>query len=340
HHPHTMLATATHDSKRGEDTRLRIDALSEMPDAWRQHLDRWARLNQVFKQEVNGQAAPDANDEYLLYQTMLGAWSDDSDLVGRLCAAMEKSLREAKRHTSWSHFNPAYEQAVLDFVRRIAETDRKNPFLEDFKALQTRLSRLGEVYGLGQTLLKLTVPGVPDIYQGCELWQLALVDPDNRRPVDYARRRHLLDQAKASTADPASGWAEGLPKLRLIHRALTYRKEQSALFEQGEYRPLTVRGDKAPHVLAFARLLENKAVLVAVPLMLARLWPEAQRMPPLGAAWKGTGIEVPGQVAFGRFHNLLTGEELSPHPRRGAQVLGGDDVFRSFPVAMIEAATP
>ncbi|MEW5726791.1 MAG: malto-oligosyltrehalose synthase, partial [Pseudomonadota bacterium] len=208
-HPHSLLATATHDSKRGEDTRARIAVLSELPEEWRSHVERWGQLNAAFRRQLAGGAAPEPNDEFLLYQTMLGAWPDAEagEFVERLVPVAVKSVKEAKRRTSWAHPDEDYEQAVADFLRRICEADRKNPFLEDFLAFRRRIEGPGMLNGLAQTLLKLTVPGVPDIYQGCELWDLALVDPDNRRPVDYRLGEGLMG-GLAGGPRPASraGW--------------------------------------------------------------------------------------------------------------------------------------
>ena len=191
--PHSLLATSTHDTKRSEDVRARINVLSEMPKEWRTAVRRWARYNRKHKRRVDGQPAPDANEEYLLYQTLLGVWpfgsemdaQEYSNLVERVQAYMGKALNEAKVHTSWANTNEAYLGAVSDFVASILRRSDDNRFLEDFLSLQKRIARYGAFNSLSQVLLKITSPGVPDIYQGTELWDFSLVDPDNRRPVDF-----------------------------------------------------------------------------------------------------------------------------------------------------------
>ena len=202
HWPHAMLATSTHDTKRGEDVRARINVLSEIPDEWRGKLARWGRMNRSRRREVDGAQAPSRNDEYLLYQTLLGAWPLDEgdagteEFRGRIKAYMEKAMREARTHTSWTNVNEEYEQAVADFVDTLLAPAENDLFLDDFLPFQRKLSRLGALNSLSQTFIKLTAPGVPDIYQGNELWDLSLVDPDNRRPVDYELRRRLLSELK------------------------------------------------------------------------------------------------------------------------------------------------
>lgn len=344
-HPHSMLATATHDAKRGEDVRARIDVLSEITDEWRQHLARWMRLNQPFKRALATGEAPAANDELFLYQTMLGAWPTGGDetetaaFVERLCEIAVKGVREAKLRTSWSRPDEEYEQAVQDFLRRITEGGRRNPFLDGFLAVQERLARVGLVNGLSQTLLKLTAPGVPDIYQGAELWQLALVDPDNRRPVDYELRRRLLERARQEEL-PAllETWRDGAVKLGLIWRTLALRRSFPDLFAAGGYQPLQVRGERAGHVCAFARVRGDHLLIVAVPLLVARLWPEDQQSPPLGAVWRGVNIDLPRGGDGRHFVNVLTGDAVNPRrPRRGNPVLATADLFSRFPVALLES---
>ena len=324
-HPHAMLATATHDTKRGEDTRLRIAMLSGIADEWSSRIERWRRFN--------GQRL-DAEDEMLVYQTLVGAWADDDpQFEERLRAAAVKSVREAKRRTSWARPDQAYEKAVGDFVGRIC---RDKPFLEDFRPFQRRVAWLGMLAGLAQTLLKLTCPGVPDIYQGCELWDLSLVDPDNRRAVDWALRRRMLGRlaGAALPADPES-WRDGGVKQELIRRVLGLRRRLPALFDDGAYRPLTVRGGD---VLAFARQDQEHAVVVAVPLRPAALWPVGHELPPLGPAWRGLHVETPRRGAASRWRNLLTGAEVVPVSRRGTPVLFGPDLFAAFPLALLEEA--
>jgi (1->4)-alpha-D-glucan 1-alpha-D-glucosylmutase len=341
-HPQAMLATATHDTKRGEDTRLRIAMLSSLGERWGQRLDRWHQLNASFRRMLESGPAPDPNDELFLYQTMIGAWPDegpDPIFVDRMVAATLKAVREAKRRTSWNAPDEAYEAAVSDFVRRICETGRVNPFLDDFQPFQAHCAVLGMLAGLAQTVLKLTVPGVPDLYQGNELWDLSLVDPDNRRPVDWDLRRRMLGSMEDGPlpADPAH-WRSGAVKQEIIRRLLNLRRRDPELFDHGAYRPLTVRGDNT--VIAFARQTPERALVVVVPPLAARLWPEGWAMPPLAAEWRGLHVETPRRGSARRWRNVLGGGEITPVLRRGHPVLGGPDLFASFPLAVLEEVAP
>lgn len=231
-----------------------------MTEEWRQRLERWARLNRPFKQSTAAGEIPGANDEYLLYQTMLGAWptgaapEDAMAFVERLGQAAVKAAREAKLLTSWTHPDETYEKALVEFAVRITETNRRNPFLDDFLELQRRIALVGMVNGLTQIMFKLTVPGVPDIYRGTEFWQLDLVDPDNRRPVDWEARRRLLDVVKRAGLDEllADPWDGGV-KLALIQRVLALRRRHPELFSRGTYEPLAARGPRAAHVCVRAK---------------------------------------------------------------------------------------
>ncbi|HYQ92843.1 MAG TPA: malto-oligosyltrehalose synthase, partial [Candidatus Competibacteraceae bacterium] len=245
--PHSLLATSTHDSKRSEDVRARLNVLSEVPEAWEKRLQRWSRLNQNERRLVDNKPAPSRNDEYLLYQTSLGAWPlEDLDEAGleafrqRIENYMLKAVKEAKVHSSWVNPNPEYEGAIVAFIQALLKPG-KNRFLEDFLPDQRRIARLGLFNSLSQTLIKLTAPGVPDIYQGTELWDFSLVDPDNRRPVDYERRRALLTELQTlveTAGDDLAGRVRGLldrmedgrPKLYVNWRTLRMRREQSELF--------------------------------------------------------------------------------------------------------------
>jgi (1->4)-alpha-D-glucan 1-alpha-D-glucosylmutase len=339
-HPHTLLGTATHDTKRGEDTRVRIAALSELPEEWRQHLERWSQLNQPFRKLLDSGPAPEANDEIWIYQTMLGAWPDEApeDFVERLAAVVVKAVREAKRRTSWAHPDEGYEQAVVEFVRRIAETGRRNPFLDDFLGLRRRMVPVGQLNGLVQTLLKLTVPGVPDLYQGSELWDLSLVDPDNRRPVDFELRRRLLGRF-ATGALPAGTheWRDGAIKQAVIRRVLDMRRRHPDLFAQGVYQPLTVRGPRAEHVIAFARSHGGLQAVVVVPRLTLRLWPDSLAQPPLGNCWRGCHVEAPRRGGQGGYRDLFSGRTIQAVSRRGGLVLPLSDLFAAFPLCLLES---
>jgi (1->4)-alpha-D-glucan 1-alpha-D-glucosylmutase len=302
--PYTMTATSTHDTKRSEDVRARIALLSSIPDRWADSVQRWATING--RHRIDGM--PDRNAEYLLYQTMVGAWPIDAQ---RLTDYMLKAAREAKAHTSWTDPVPAYEDAMKAFVSRIL----KDPaFIEDIETFVKPLVPLGRINSLAMTLLKFTAPGVPDIYQGTELWDLSLVDPDNRRPVDYDRRRRLLGELDSlSPQDILARADEGLPKLWLTRQALHLRRRRPSVFADGEYQPLEARGDGAKHVVAFSRAGQ---VVTVVPRLVI----------PLQNDWGDTWLELPP----GAWHNELTGERLEQGNISVATLLD------RFPVALLD----
>ena len=344
--PHSMSGTSTHDTKRGEDLRVRIDVLSEMPARWRLMLRVWSRLNAAHKAVVDGVPAPSANDEYLLYQTLLGAWPFGevdaqalSALRERIQAYMLKAAREAKRHTSWVNPNEAYEQALAGFIDGVLAGPEGNAFLDVFLPEQRIVERFGTYNALAQVLAKFTAPGVPDVYQGCELWNLSLVDPDNRRPVDYAQRERMLrvleaefpedgvdrsDAVAALLAEPA----DGRIKMLLTRRLLALRSRDPDLFARGSYRPLDVQGERAEHVVAYARELEGRCVVVLLPRLLLKLagGPQAGV---IGAAWGDTHVALPGARAW---RDSLTGKVH----RLGAEstILAGT-AFATAPFALL-----
>lgn len=342
HWPHAMLASSTHDTKRGEDVRARINVLSEMPAEWRAALVRWGRLNRSRRREVDGDLAPSRNDEYLLYSTFLGAWPlqdpDEEGLVDfmeRIKAYMEKAIREAQVHTSWTKVNEEYEEAVAGFVAAILSPDN-NLFLDDFLPFQRKIARVGALNALSQTLLKLTVPGVPDIYQGNDLWDLSLVDPDNRRPVDYGLRRKLLgdlksmDPAETSSLLDGNIWKDGRCKLYLTWKALELRRALPELFESGGYVPLETAGEKADHLVAFARRYEDEAVIVVAPRLNSGLTDEDGSLIPASETWADTRVELPEDLAGVRLCNLLTGEKLE-----AGATLTAAKLLRGFPAALL-----
>lgn len=345
--PHAMLTTSTHDTKRSEDVRVRIDVLSEIPRDWRYALNRWVRLNRRHHTLLEGKAAPDRNDEYLLYQTMLGVWPigtiDDqtlTELISRLQEYMVKAMREAKVNTSWLNPNNDYETAVRNFVQNILHRGRANPFLADFEQFQSKTAHFGAFNSLSQVLLKITSPGVPDFYQGNELWDLSLVDPDNRRKVDYVLRAKLLAQLPQPDPEQArqlvEAKADGRIKLYVTSLALHFRNSNRAVFDQGSYQPLIVSGKQAEHVGAFARSSQDKQVIVAVPRLLARL-NKGVVATPLGPEWwQGGYIGVPEDATNARFRNIFTGEVLEVTTSEGQPTLALEKVFANFPVALLE----
>ncbi len=346
--PGTLLATSTHDTKRSEDVRARIHVLSELPRDWRRRVLAWRRLNRRRKQTIDGQVVPDANEEYLLYQTLLGTWplgalSAESLAVftERIQQFMFKAVREAKIHSSWVNPAPDYERAVARFVSAVLDPAASRAFLSDFTPFQQEVSRWGMYTSLALMLLKMTAPGVPDFYQGTELWDFSLVDPDNRRPVDFARRRQCLADLLAEMREVPDRAAlarrlvetkeDGRIKMYVIREGLRSRREQAALFAAGEYRPLEAAGPRAEHVCAFARVSAEASALVVVPRLLAAGgFPD----PPLGAAWgRQSGLAVPADAGQ-RFRNAFTGDVLTAEAGR----LDLAAVFASFPLALLVRA--
>jgi (1->4)-alpha-D-glucan 1-alpha-D-glucosylmutase len=345
--PHLMLGTSTHDTKRGEDTRARISVLSEMPEEWERQIRTWSRMMRARRGDIEGIAPPDRNDEYLLYQLLIGAWpaeltgveDPDPDAVARFAerveGAMIKSLREAKLHSTWAAPNGPYEEAMTGFIRDCLDLTRRSPFLKMFLPFQARVARLGALNSLAQTLLKLTVPGVPDIYQGSELWNLSLVDPDNRLPVDYDARQRLLDElAPRLEREPQTiaglmdRWHDGAVKLALTWQALKVRQTKADLFANGGYEGLEVRGERAENVVAFARPAGEDGVIVAVPRLVAGL--DAQ------PGWGDTVIPVPASGQGRRWRNALTGAVVEATEGESGAVLPLARVLsEEFPFALL-----
>jgi (1->4)-alpha-D-glucan 1-alpha-D-glucosylmutase len=310
-----LVTTATHDTKRGEDGRVRLALLSEMPREWRRRVGQWLRLNRSRRSEVDGETVPSRNVEYLFYQSLVGAWPPNlapDDRAGmerlseRLEAYMVKAVREGKRYSSWSNPNTPYETALQRFVQRVLDVTRPNPFIAEFHAFVESLARLGAINSLSQLVLKLTVPGVPDIYQGGELWDFSLVDPDNRQPVDWDTRRGLLHEiAGASAADVAKHWQDGREKLFVTRRLLDLRRAHQQLFAEGDYQPLEVEGERSGNICAFARNHGGETVVVAVPRLVHYLhqggccadWGTTEVSLPPGGAWQDlfTGGRVEGR---------------------------------------------
>jgi (1->4)-alpha-D-glucan 1-alpha-D-glucosylmutase len=351
--PHAFLATSTHDTKRSEDVRARLNALSELPGEWQAALSRWGRLNSSKKVVVEDRPAPDRNDEYLLYQILLGAWTAGpltaaglAPLAGRIAQYMRKATKEAKVHTSWINANEEYDEAVRQFVHRLLPGTTDDPFLKDLLPLQRRVAFFGYFNSLAQVLLKLTCPGVPDLYQGSELWDFSLVDPDNRRPIDYRCRREILAELQGRVAQAGHNLTslirelladvpDGRVKAYLVSQALGFRRAHEGLFAHGTYLPLEAAGAKREHVCAFARSAEDEVALVIVPRLIVRLVGGAEH-PPLGpGAWGKTRLLLPPELAARSYLNVLTGEVQSPGDYEGTPgpLLGA--VLGQFPVALL-----
>ncbi|HEX2190795.1 MAG TPA: malto-oligosyltrehalose synthase [Longimicrobiaceae bacterium] len=351
--PHALGASSTHDTKRSEDVRARINVLSELPDLWETHVTTWAELNRGRKRDDDeGHPVPAAGDEYLLYQTLVGAWplgeTEDQahqDLVARVQGYMEKATREAKEHTSWIEPNEAYDAGLKEFVAAVLDRGAPNAFLDDFLRLQPVVARMGMLNSLAQTLVKLAAPGVPDVYQGQELWDFSLVDPDNRRPVDYAVRVRLLRELRERMTEgdlPALArelvecWEDGRVKLFLTHRALTLRNALPETFLGGEYVPLVSAGQRVGHVFAFLRRGGGADVVAAVPRLPATLTRDRGFALPDADTWRDTWIEAPDGLLAGRWRNAFTGETVEGTTRGAGTALAADELFGSFPVALLE----
>lgn len=340
HWPHTINATATHDMKRGEDVRVRINVLSELPSDWAYLLKLWSRYNRGKKTLSAGRLMPDENDEYLLYQTLIGtlpfSCEIDDDYRSRIKEYIVKAVREAKVHTAWLKPDTEYEEACTVFVDSILTPSERNKFLPEFVPFQQRVAWYGMFNSLSQTLLKITSPGIPDFYQGTELWDLSLVDPDNRRPVDFEQREAYLKEIKYRERselqnlilDLLAHPENGKIKLFVIHRALDARRTYRNIFLDGSYLPLKTFGENDISVIAFAREYENKRIITVVPRFLTALIKEGTH--PMGTAvWGDTSVHVPDTL-FGRWRNLLTDETFEVTDNA---VLAGN-LFNSIPVGL------
>jgi (1->4)-alpha-D-glucan 1-alpha-D-glucosylmutase len=341
--PRALLATATHDHKRGEDARARLAVISEIPDEWETALSRWMRLNAPLKRDLDG-ASPDAADEVMLYQSIIGAWplelsaEDAGGLEAfqtRIAAWQQKALREAKRHSGWAAPNEAYEQACVEFLAGVLDRERPAHVVQQIHAFVERIAAAGALNGLSQALLRITSPGVPDLYQGTEFWDFSLVDPDNRRPVDFAARAQALE-ADVPEETLLVNWRNGRIKQAIVHRALQFRAQNPALFLDGSYVPLKVEGHAAEHVLAFARQLEDRACITVCSRLGARQGVTDRPIIPT-EAWRGTSIVVPRHWAGRGVKDVLVQQEGGAGPGVSA---GGrlrvDAVLMNLPVALLE----
>ena len=346
--PHTMIATSTHDNKRSADVRARINVLSEMSAAWRLQLRRWSRMNRRRKRIIDDLPAPTPNDEYLLYQTLIGSFPLGPTTGPELqayCARIEqymlKAVREAKVNTSWLNPNEDYEQAVVQFVRGLLSETEHNLFLDDFRASIVPLSWLGMLNSLSVCLITLTSPGVPDTYQGSELWDFSLVDPDNRRPVDYEQREALLAQLTSMATDArrlkqrvrrlVENMPDGRVKLYVISRLLLLRREHAELFRYGSYTPLPVSGKRAAHVVAYAREYGNGGAITVAGRLFAGLGTGAGELPCGEKAWGDTRLELPSGAKGVALRNVLTN---GAHTATDGAVSVGE-LFADFPGAVL-----
>jgi (1->4)-alpha-D-glucan 1-alpha-D-glucosylmutase len=348
--PFSMLATSSHDTKRSEDVRARLNVLSEMPKLWTSQVFRWRKTNRTRKRMLaDGRNVPDLNEEYLLYQTLAGTWPFDLNTedsrhryVERIKQYMTKAVHEAKVNLSWINDDPVYVEALQQFIEKIlgpGTRSRPNSFLDQLKAFLPPIAFFGAINSLAQRLLTITAPGNPDIYQGMELWDLSLVDPDNRRPVDYEIRRQLLSQLDraqergdlpALCAELLENYADGRIKMWTTMQALRFRRDRGELFRVGRYLPLHASGAKRDHVISFAREHENQVTITAVPRLSYVLAGGALRAP-LGEIWEDTEIPVPSSTPE-FLENVFNGQKLRVTPNR---TLRCTDLLAHFPVALL-----
>jgi (1->4)-alpha-D-glucan 1-alpha-D-glucosylmutase len=344
-----MLASSTHDTKRSEDVRARINVLSELPAEWYRAIRAWQRLNEEKKIQVAGENVPSANEEYFLYQTLLGAWPltpmDDAgraDFIGRIHTYMEKALREAKVNTSWINPNTEYEAAFHSFLDAVLDRSAGKPFLDQFTPFQARIAKAGIYNSLSQTLLKIAAPGLPDFYQGTEVWNFSLADPDNRRPVDYDRLKALLASLHATDSDDPSAFldrlvsepADGGLKLFVTRCGLRFRREHRALFAKGSYLPLRVGGEKNKHVIAFARSFRGTTILVLAGRFFAQL--EAPVRVPIGSeSWGDAEVVLRKRLPAGAYRDVFSGKIISPVQQNGDLVIPVSQAFAHLPIAML-----
>jgi (1->4)-alpha-D-glucan 1-alpha-D-glucosylmutase len=351
--PHGLSATATHDTKRGEDVRARLNVLSEIPREWQRVLRHWQRLNRRLKSVVDDVRIPGANEEYLIYQTLIGAWpmdAIDADLTDaarealrtRINDYMTKALREQKLHTSWINVNAPYERGIAQFIDLLLQPNGGS-FVTELRSFVRRILIPGICNSLSQAVLKITAPGVPDIYQGTELWDLSLVDPDNRRPVDFAARRALLAElVKHGDAELPGLCAEllrrpgdGRVKLLVTARALRHRRLNRARYDRGGHLPLFADGQRARHLVAFARALDGTASLTLVGRLFAALASDGKT--PVGeATWGDTRVVLPPTLPQGAYRDVLTGGVVELDRSRGTADIRLAQAFANLPVAILE----
>ena len=336
--PGALLATATHDHKRGEDAHMRLAVLSEIPLEWEAALQRWMRLNAPLRRDLDG-PAPDPADEVMLYETLIGAWPLDlspEDREGlaafrdRVGAWQQKALREAKRHSGWAVPNEAYEQACQDFLAAVLDPDRPAKVAQDICAFVHRIAPAGALNSLSQLVLRVAGVGVPDLYQGCELWDFSMVDPDNRRPVDFESRARALEAAAAPAALLAD-WKDGRVKLAILARAMASRATNPALFLDGTYAPLKIEGALSGHALAAVRSVENTHVITVISRCATSLHSrDTPFVPP--SSWVGTSVVSPRHLVGLKMRDVLGNGGTTQVPAR----LSLQDVLADLPVAMLE----
>jgi (1->4)-alpha-D-glucan 1-alpha-D-glucosylmutase len=332
-----LNTTSTHDTKRGEDARARLYALSEMPKSWAIAVDRWSELNRDYRQEVDGVAAPDPETEWMFYQALAGVWPLDlnpqdaeglAHLSERVVGFMLKSVREAKVHTSWTGQNAAYEEAIESFTRSVLDPNKSLAFLSDFVTACESVFLVGALNSLVQSVIKLTAPGVPDVYQGAELWDLSLVDPDNRRPVDFEFLLSMQSKLNDTSKALAANWRSGAIKMFILQTGLRLRLDNKELFSRGDYVPLEVVGSE--HVLAFARVLTNRAAIIVVPRLTFDFLHERRELLLPPEFWGETRVELPDNLSNRSFRNIFTRDTI-----KAGAAISAAEILKGVPAAIL-----
>ena len=349
--PLSMASTTTHDTKRSEDVRARINILSEIPAEWSKALLSWSQMNKPHKISDNDEYIPDANEEYLLYQTLIGSWpllpmdsAEQDNYVKRIQAYMEKALKEAKIHTSWINPIKEYDQAVQQFIKKILDPELSKPFLTEFKDFVGRVSSLGMLNSLSQALIKFTSPGIPDIYQGNEIWDFSLVDPDNRKPVDYTGRKEMLNSLKQKVDNNPLGVLEnclsspedGRIKMLITMHSLKLRHKMPDLFAKGGYLPINVQGEKQNHVIAYGRILNDKGIVVISGRFFSFLMRDLQNALEQ-EIWGNTHIVLPPEMAKLKFRNVYTGAVVVPKKINEDKVISLEQTMKPLPIVLLES---
>ena len=350
-YPHTMNATSTHDTKWSEDVRARINVLSEMPREWAKSLRRWSRMNKHRKTSVNGKLAPTPNEEVIFYQAMLGMWPlqpfqelKRKELQSRLEGFFVKAAKEAKTDTSWLSPNEKHESALRQFVEAILSARENDPFISDFLRMHREVAFLGACNSCSQLLLKMTSPGVPDFYQGNELWNFRLTDPDNRQPVDFRARSSALENLRSQGAEPPASciaellndWPNGRLKFYLTMRILNFRRSHPDLFSRGRYMPLATRGAHERSVFVFVRHFEDQWLIVAVPRLLRGIARVGAF--PVGKVWDTTAVEFPATIPQ-LWSEVLTNEHVDLSRRVQGDFVPVSELFKRFPFAVLSSTT-
>lgn len=340
--PATLNATSTHDTKRSQDVRARLNVLSEMPSQWEEHLKRWSAWNARYKVQIAGQTAPDSNEEYFFYETLLGVWPLEQEalttILQRVQEHLVKATREAMVHTRWTRPNQAHEDALQGFAAGVISAENRE-FLQDFHEFHEQIAYFGMINGLSQTLLKIASPGIADFYQGSELWDLRLVDPDNRGQIDFTRRISWLKDivnpessgSGRAISDLVTHWRDGRIKLHLTWKGLNFRRSHSDLFLQGEFVPLACTGCHAANVIAFVRRTANASVLVALPRWLSQVRRSHEQFD-----WCDTRLVLPADVPCA-WNNIFTSHPVTAQERDGEAGVLMNELFRDFPVGFLHS---